>query len=460
RSSSSSAQRRSEPTLAPLRLSTLVTRSSSSASYLRNRRTFPRIPPLPSLRKSPLSLFSTSPNSNQSLIELQSPPRSPTRPNIYPLLFRPRSPTRPSFLPSLSRPGSILDRGRPRSYQPTGTSPPLRPAPVIRQPRRAASLRREHSVRSRRSAREEEEEANQGVLSLSPVTRHTLLQTLSSSSTPGRQALDTSSESTMAYDAFVDSTFAFQPLEPLVSYATAVPGVRASTPPEPQIQATQIAEWSTARQGTSIPSSSRPSMSMSMTDRWRRTFSPAQNSVPTEVTRSLTVRKGKSKATEDKTQEEQDNNYNSTSSSLFTPLPVPSPSTSSSSSSSALGKQIAKLGQFFGKGKGKKDKEREKEDENSKGKNKENKEKDKAKKKKKEKQRPVSTPAAFSFQRVTEHHFRDSQEGNEDERRDAQPRPSGAETEHSQAGPDDQVEMLLEDNEPDHIDTPIARRFL
>lgn len=202
-------------------------------------------------------------------------------------------------------------------------------------------------------------------------------------------------------------------------------------------------------------------MSMSMTDRWRRTFSPTRNSVPTEVTRSLTVRKGKGKATEDKTQEEQDNNNNNMPSSLFTPLPVPSSSTSSSSPSSALGKQIAKLGQFFGKGKGKKDKEREKEEEKSKGKNKEDKEKDKAKKKKKkEKQRPVSTPAAFSFQRATEHHFRDSQEGNEDERRDAQPRPSGAETEDSQAGPDDKVEMLLEDKEPDHIDTPIARRFL
>lgn len=456
RSSSSSTKRRSEPSLAPLRLSTPVTRSSSSVSYMRNRRTFPRIPPLPSPGKSPLSLFSTSPNSNQSLIEPQSPPRSPTQLSFFPSLSRPRSPTRPSLLPSLSRPRSILDRGRPRSYQPTGTSPPLRPAPVIGQPRRTASLRRERSARSKRSAREEEEETNQEVLSLSPVTRHALLQTLSSSSTPRSQTFDTSSASTMTYDAFVDSTLAFQPLEPLVSYATAVPGVRASTPPEPQIQATQVAEWSTTRQ-----SPSRSSMSMSLTDRWRRTFSPTRNSVPNEVTRPLTARKEKGKANEDKTQEEQDNNNNNNnmpSSSLFKPSPAP---TSSSSSSSALGKQIAKLGQFFvGKGKGKLDKNKEKGEEKSEGKNKEDKEKDKDKKRKKEQQRLVSTPAAFSFQPAAEHHIHDSQEGDEDERREAQPKPSGTATEDSQAGPDDKVEMLLQDKEPDHIDTPIARRFL
>jgi len=158
----------------------------------------------------------------------------------------------------------------------------------------------------------------------------------------------------------------------------------------------------------------------------------------------LTARKGKAKANEDKMQEEQDNNNN----------------TPSSSSSSALGKQIAKLGQFFGNGKGKWDKKKEKGEEKSEGKNKEDKEKDKDKKRKKEKQRAVSTPAAFSFQSAAEHHIRGSQEGNEDDRREAQLRPSGTATEDSQAGPDDKVEMLLEDKEPDHIDTPIARRFL
>ncbi|KAF9332840.1 hypothetical protein BG006_004262 [Podila minutissima] len=437
-SSSSSAQRRSEPTLAPLRLSTPATRSLSSVSHMRNRRTFPRIPPFPLPGKSPLSLFSTSPESNGSLLEPQLPQhRSPTRS------------TSPTSSPS--RPCSILDRGRPRSYQPTGSSPPLRPV-VIRQPRRVTSLRRERSSRGRAGVREEQEE----LMPVSPITGLTLLQTLSSSPAPGQAGGSTqrarlvtspcpgpsssSSSSlslTLSYDAFVDSTFAFQPLEPLVSFTTAVPGVRASTPPE-IFQGIQAAEWSTTRPGVSSSSSS--SSSMSLAARWRRTFSPTRSALPSKATRSLsTGRKGRGKADRDQ---------------------------DAPSSSSVLGKQIAKLGQFFSKSKARKKKEEEK--------GKEEKDRDK-----KEKQRPASTLAVFAFRRATEYPYRDSQEGEErddddeewkeeeeeEERHDAQPGPSepGSEIQGDRSGlsgSDDKIEMLVEETDLNQIDTPIARRFL
>ncbi|KAG0036716.1 hypothetical protein BGZ82_003809 [Podila clonocystis] len=472
-SSSSSAQRRSEPTFTPLRLSTPVTRSSSSVSHMRNRRTFPRIPPFPLPGKSPLSLFSTSPGTNESLLDPQlpqhglfnrsaSPTRStwPTRRISYTRPISPNrrstSPTRPS---SPSRPHSILDRGRPRSYQPMGTSPPMRPI-VIRQPRRVISLRRERSSRDRGSSREEEKE----LMPVSPISGLSLLQALSSSPPAPRQAGGSTqrarpvtapypssyslSLSTRSYDALVDSTFAFQPLEPLLSFATAVPGVRASTPPE-IFQGTQTREWSTTGPGTSSSSSD-----MSLAARWRRTFSPTR-AFPSEV-RSLAPRrktKGKGKA-----DREQD---------------APSSSSGTGSSSSVLGKQIAKLGQFFSKSKGKKDKEEDKEDDRGKDKGKEDTDKDG----KEGRQRPASTPVAFSFQCAAAHPYRDSQEvedddeeddGNDDDEEescDTQPGPSGTGDEmegnrSGSSGTDDKIEMLVEENDLKQIDTPIARRFL
>lgn len=301
---------------------------------------------------------------------------------------------------------------------------------------------------------------------MSPITGLTLLQALSSSPAPGQAGGSThrarpvtapypgpsSSSSlslTLSYDAFVDSTFTFQPLEPLVSFTTAVPGVRASTPPE-IFQGTQTAEWSTTRPGVSSSSSS--SSSMSLAARWRRTFSPTRSALPSEATRSLSIgRKGKDKA---------DRNQDALSSSQ------------SPSSSSVLGKQIAKLGQFFSKSKARKKKEEEK----GKGKGKEEKDRDK-----KEKQRPASTPAVFAFRRATEYPYSDSQEGEEgdddeewkeeeeeeeeDERHDAQPGPSGSGSEvqgdrSGSSGSDDKIELLVEETDLNQIDTPIARRFL
>ncbi|KAG0087347.1 hypothetical protein BGZ92_007405 [Podila epicladia] len=417
---------------------------------MRKRRTYPRIPPLPLPGKSPLSLFSTSPGSNESLHEPHLPQHrlptrsiSPARP-ISPI--RPISPTWPS---SHSQPRSILDRGRPRSYQPAGISPPLRPV-VIRQPRRITSLRRERSSRGQASAREEEKELKP----VSPISGLTLLQTLSTSPAPGQAGGSKSaqrvrpvtapypgpSSSTisslsliLSYDAFVDSTFAFQPLEPLVSFTAAVPGVCVSTPPE-IFKETQTSAWSTTR--------SSSSSSMSLTARWRRTFSPTRSALPSEATRALSIeRKGKGKADRDQ---------------------------DAPSSSSVLGMQIAKLGHFFSKSKAKKKEEEEK----GKGKGKEEKDRDKTKK-----QTLASTPAGFAFQRTTEYPCRDSQEAGEgdgdeegeekqmDEGRDALPGPSGSGTEiqgnpSGSSGSVDKIEMLVKETDLDQIDTPIARRFL
>ncbi|KAG0021276.1 hypothetical protein BGZ81_009022 [Podila clonocystis] len=326
---------------------------------------------------------------------------------------------------------------------------------MIRQPRRVISLRRERTSRDRGSAREEEEDLKP----VSPISGLSLLQALSSPPPTPRQVGGSThrarpvtapypssyslSLSTGSYDALVDSTFAFQPLEPLVSFAIAVPGVRASTPPEIS-QGTQTRKWSTTGTGASSPSSD-----ISLAARWRRTFSPTR-AFPSEA-RSFSTRcksKGKGKA---------DREHD-----------APSLSSGTLSSSSVLGKQIAKLGQFFSKSKGKKDKVEDK----GKGKGKEDSDRDG----KEGRQRPASTPAAFSFQSTTAHPYRDSQEGEDDdeengendedeERRNTQPGPSGtgAEIEGNRSGSsgtDDKIEMLVEENGLNPIETPIARRFL
>ncbi|KAF9426495.1 hypothetical protein BGZ94_006431 [Podila epigama] len=169
-------------------------------NYGQRIRISPRSAPLSTFSSSPLTNFSSLPRDNQNLAEPQITQQQQQE-------HAQRAPLQPSR--------SILDRGRPRSYHPSGNSPPPLPPPIISLPQRASNSRRrsqrERDYDSRSPGYDTEGTTTTTTTTASSVTPQTTHLpsadplTVSPSSLP--TSLPVSSSSPVAFDAYVETAF-------------------------------------------------------------------------------------------------------------------------------------------------------------------------------------------------------------------------------------------------------------